>query len=182
MVDKREKRRRAELLRGSPWDREKAARDTPVRFDAEVARAQIASAVGRCTFGDGVSKKSIESAEARLGIRLPPSYRWWLENYGGGTIGGYELVGLWDEFEEEERRHPEDAAPGILLYSVELDRKSGRRPHHEIELLSIEGDEVYMLDLSQESGGENPILLEEPAGLREMYAHDFYEFIWKILR
>ena len=29
-----------------------------------------------------------------LAIAFPPSYRWWLSNYGGGQIGGDIVYGL----------------------------------------------------------------------------------------
>ena len=38
-------------------------------------------------FGEGASDSWVKKAEDRLGISLPPSYKWWLQNYGGGEVG-----------------------------------------------------------------------------------------------
>ncbi len=47
-------------------------------------------------FGDGVSQESIDQAQRDLGILLPPSFKWWLHNYGGGQIRGDIMYGLED--------------------------------------------------------------------------------------
>ena len=47
-------------------------------------------------FGNGVSQEWIDKAEAALGFPLPPSYKWWLRNYGGGDIGGDEITCIYE--------------------------------------------------------------------------------------
>ncbi|MBG8556135.1 SMI1/KNR4 family protein [Hymenobacter guriensis] len=54
--------------------------------------AANADAVDFADFGEGYTGDEICAAEQALGICFPPSYRWWLKNYGGGTIGGMKSI------------------------------------------------------------------------------------------
>lgn len=45
-------------------------------------------------FTGGVDKKKIEELETLMGTQLPNSFKWFLENYGHGGIGGVEILGI----------------------------------------------------------------------------------------
>lgn len=41
-----------------------------------------------------VTDSMLTKAEARLGLKLPNAYRWFLINFGQGGIGGIEVLGI----------------------------------------------------------------------------------------
>ena len=45
-------------------------------------------------FGHGPLDDWIDKAQARLGVKFPPSYIWWLKNYSGGEIYGDEIFSV----------------------------------------------------------------------------------------
>lgn len=45
-------------------------------------------------YGAGVSDEWCARAEEAIGLTLPPSYRWWLQKYGRGSILGDEIFGI----------------------------------------------------------------------------------------
>lgn len=44
--------------------------------------------------GRGVEKNWIKEAEEELGFTLPPSYCWWLRNYGNAFLDGSYILTL----------------------------------------------------------------------------------------
>ncbi|WP_132794633.1 SMI1/KNR4 family protein [Tenacibaculum skagerrakense] len=69
-------------------------------------------------FGDGTSDVWIKKAEARLKVKFPPSYIWWLKNYGGGEINGEEIFSIYElDFDT--------VIGGDIVYINELNRKNG---------------------------------------------------------
>ncbi len=125
-------------------------------------------------FAGGVSNEWIGAAEAALGLRFPPSFRHYLANYGGGSIGGEVVNGLLGiPFA--------DACGPDIVYNTQLDRGRGLDPHL-IVLVDNDGDEVFYLDLSRMGqDGESPVvrvLIEEPT-VRQPYAESFAEFLLK---
>ncbi|XCY74260.1 SMI1/KNR4 family protein [Pseudomonas sp. CBR-F] len=47
-------------------------------------------------YGDGIADEWIYKAEARLGLKLPDSYKWWLKCYSGGEISGEEIYSIYE--------------------------------------------------------------------------------------
>jgi hypothetical protein len=129
-------------------------------------------------FAGGVSEEWIRKAEAALGLHFPPSFRRYLERYGGGRIGGEVVNGLLGiPFE--------DACGPDIVYNTQLDRAQSGLDPNLVSLVDNDGDEVFYLDLSRvDEDGESPVvrvLIEEPTA-RQTYAENFAEFLLKRIR
>lgn len=125
-------------------------------------------------FGNGVSQATIDKAEAALGFALPPSYKWWLLNYGGGQIEGDIVFGL-DERDEDEG---DVWWPNI----VELAQRNERNGFYGKERLQFyEGnEEEFLFDTqSRDENGEFEVLYREDAGEEIPYAESFADFLRK---
>jgi hypothetical protein len=128
--------------------------DTNDRF-AELSALIAASR--RAKFGRGVGPEIIADAERHLGLQFPPSYRWWLNRYGAGYLGGYELQGLFNE--PIAARDPELPLVGDIVDRAGRNAAAKLYPPHLLELLSHEGDEIYFFDtLRRSADGEYPIV------------------------
>jgi hypothetical protein len=131
--------------------------DFPERIEEvnEELEAHI-EASGRARFGQGVSEDVMLDAERFLGMRFPPSYRWWLRRYGAGYLGGHELQGLAPVKPSE--RDPSELFVGDVVGTARLNCARGH-PKHLIELLNRDGDEIYYLDMSRVAeDGEAPVV------------------------
>jgi hypothetical protein len=113
--------------------------------------APIASSK-RAKFARGVPEAIIADAEQHLGLRFPPSYRWWLAEYGAGYLGGYELQSLLPQPIAE--RDSDLPLVGDIVDTAGRNAASVLRPAHLLELLSYEGDEVYFFDTARRSAAE----------------------------
>lgn len=124
-------------------------------------------------FGDGVSEEAIAGAETDLGLRLPPSYRWWLRNYGGGQIGGDIVYGIDEE---------SDGRADIR----ELVKSDGERSLQSCRQLTIciGNEESFCVDLScLDDEGESPVLwVDGDSGGAYPYASSFAAFLERRIR
>src|SRR5437016_2982599 len=107
---------------------------TPDRYDRI---AEVIAKSDRANFGHGVAEEVIADAERHLGLAFPPSYRWWLSNYGTGYVGGYELQGLFPEMIAA--REPDLPLIGDVVYLADRHAKRSGHPIHLLEILSYEG-------------------------------------------
>ncbi len=126
-------------------------------------------------FVGGVSDEWIERAEAALGLHFSPSFRHYLREYGGGSIGGEVVNGLLGvEFEE--------ACGPDIVYNTLLDRAQSGLDKSLIVLVDNDGDEAFYLDAGHvEPGVESPVirvLIEDPTA-RQQYAKSFADFLLK---
>lgn len=122
------------------------------------------------TFGSGVDDIWIEKAQKRLRVRFPPSFVWWLKNYGGGEIDGDEIFSIYEmDFDS--------VVGGDIVYINELYREKGRATPGELFIQKSDFGEDYYIDLNQiDDRGESPIYVAPP-GVR--YAEDFLHFLEK---
>ena len=148
--------------------------ETDNRF-AELA-ALIASS-RRAQFGPGVLPEIVADAERHLGVRFPPSYRWWLLNHGAGYLSGHELQGLCPE--PIAKRDPEMPPVGDIVNLAHRNAAANQYPSHLIEILSYEGDETYFFDTPRCSAdGEWPVVcIGAGASDPQDIAADFAEFL-----
>lgn len=129
----------------------------------------------RIDFGtseEGCSDLWIQKAQERLSVRFPPSYVWWLKNYGGGEIDGDEVFSIYEmDFDT--------VIGGDIVYINELARKNGFVKDNELILLHSDLGEDYCFDLSQiDEDGESPVLKYPPM---KKYADNFFDFLVKRL-
>ncbi len=123
-------------------------------------------------FGEGREEHWIARTEARLGLSLPPSYRWWLRHYGGGEVGGEEIFSVYDT------ENP--AGGGDLLRMHELNRRRGRVQGNELYLCQPGTDEEFFFRTSLTVNGEWPIIRRDRIHhTEEVYAPDFASFLFR---
>ena len=183
MTKKSKKEYRQSLLRGTPYQR--APFPPQMNISKEMVMELIESHKHESfgSYANGCSHIVIAKAEKRLGLAFPPSYIWWLVNYGGGQVGGTEIYSVYEKYHDQEEVD-DIAYPGDIVFVAERARKRGVLPNGRLEIMNIDGDEVYYFDTSQSpADGEWPIcLLEAGADQAEMYARNFLEFLYKIIR
>lgn len=114
--------------------------------------AALIASSKRAKFGRGTPADIIADAERHLGMQFPPSYRWWLANYGAGYIGGHELQGLFPL--PLETRDPDMPLIGDIVDRARQNAANRLYPSHLLELLSYEGDEVYFFDTRRRSSDD----------------------------
>ncbi len=121
-------------------------------------------------FGDGVDASWIANAEEAIGIPLPDSYRWWLENYSGGEVGGEEIFSIYEE--DFDSVVGGDIVAMYRNYQAEPNAKTGRIPicHSDV-------DGVFYFDTSLPAATGEYAVFSEATG--KQYAADFIEFLKK---
>jgi len=119
-------------------------------------------------FGDGCSDYWIDWAQKRLNVTFPPSYIWWLKNYGGGEVIRDEIYSVYEM---------ENVVGGDIVYMNELNRKNGFSDKTQLVIQENDFAEVYYFDLLQlDSDGEYPVY-REFCGDKYFYAKDFLGFL-----
>jgi antitoxin YobK len=126
--------------------------------------------VSFANYGNGVSEDWIISAQNRLNVIFPPSYIWWLLNYGGGEINGEEIFSIYEmDFDS--------VIGGDIVYMNELNRKNNLISLNQLIIMENGFGEIYYFDLlTKTETGEYSIYL---LGLEKKYADNFYEFLEK---
>lgn len=129
--------------------------------------------------GRGVEKNWIKEAEEELGFTLPPSYCWWLRNYGNAFLdGSYILTLTSPEFR--------DISDNDLLYIHRLnvaDEDWCKQHPHRLELFVPDSDDLYYFDTSsKDSDGEFKIMCYDLMnGIIYEYAPTFADFLEKLI-
>ncbi|WP_050029915.1 SMI1/KNR4 family protein [Verrucomicrobium sp. BvORR034] len=121
------------------------------------------------------SDQWIRKAEQRLGMPFPPSYLWFLRNYGGGEITGDEVFSIYQmEFEE--------VFGGDIVFKYLAHIKDGTIAASEIPVCETDFGEVFILDASvRDESGEYPVYRLFGKN-RELYAANFAEFLERKIR
>lgn len=123
--------------------------------------------VGFPPFGNGVSEDAIRAAEGALGVAFPPSYRWWLRNFGGGQVGGDIVYGL-DEAAID--------APDIVKLRA-ADMADRIMQPHELRFY-IGNAESFLFDTRRRlESGEFAIYYLEAGQPASRYADSYDEFL-----
>lgn len=120
-------------------------------------------------FGEGVNPKRIQEVENKLGLSFSISFKWWLENYAGGTIGDDEIYSIYDE------KH--DNVPGgniVFMRNLYL-KQPGNNKNELIILDNIFG--TYYFDLTSKDSNYEYLIFEKKSN--KVYATDFIDFLIK---
>ncbi|SFU58476.1 SMI1-KNR4 cell-wall [Aliiroseovarius crassostreae] len=113
----------------------------------------------------------IQETEDLVGAKLPPSYLWFVKNYGGGEIYGEEIFSIYRVFQPE-------SAGDIGVNTLRF-REAGFIAQSEIALCSNDFGEIFTLDVSVHSDeGEYPVYVRR-GKQREAYAENFAAFLAK---
>ncbi len=112
----------------------------------------------------------VDRAEKVLGMKFPPTYRQFLETYGCGDIGGFEVYGIiGNDFDSS-------GIPDAIWLTMQL-RKTGLPEHYIV--ISDEGDgAICVLDSNAANDdGEFPVLRYELDGTVSLLGEDFGTFL-----
>lgn len=121
---------------------------------------------------DAVDQAWIVKAEHVLNRPLSVSYKWFLENYAGGEIGGEEIYSLYGvDFET--------VNGGDIVFQYLVGQKAKLLDEEKLVVSETDLGEVFFFDYSYFRDGECPIFLRLPSGRAEKYADNFYEFLIK---
>ena len=122
-------------------------------------------------FGDGISKDFISQREKDLDCTFSPSYKWWLENYGGGNIAGEEVYSIYKSGLE--------FPCGDIVYMYRKTHNDGVYNYDSNKIMiydsDIDGDFYFDSSIVDENG-EWAVF----SGINdERYADNFLEFLKK---
>lgn len=122
--------------------------------------------------GRGVEKNWIKEAEEELGFTLPPSYCWWLRNYGNAFLDGSYILTL---------TSPEFRDILVMIFSIFI--VPMRLMRISVNSILIGSDELYYFDTSsKDSDSEFKIMCYDLMnGIIYEYAPTFADFLEKLI-
>jgi len=122
--------------------------------------------------GRGVEENWIKEAEEELGFTLPPSYCWWLRNYGNAFLDGSYILTL---------TSPEFRDILVMIFSIFI--VPMRLMRISVNSILIGSDELYYFDTSsKDSDGEFKIMCYDLMnGIIYEYAPTFADFLEKLI-
>lgn len=122
-------------------------------------------------YGEGVAAEWVTRGEERLGLKFPPTYVWWLENYGGGCVADEEIYSIYEQDFDK-------VSGGDIVHMHEVLQRQGMYPRNCLVVCMFD-DWVFYFDLEKQGeDGEMPVY-EYNSG--QLYASDFVEFLEKRL-
>ena len=68
---------------------------------------------------------------------------------------------------------------GDITYNHYMNLKNKLCEPHELEVCSTDFGEIFYFNFKEFDNGECPVYLRLPSGESVLYAHDFYEFLYK---
>ncbi len=118
--------------------------------------------------------KEISQVEKYLGLKLPDSYKWFLETYGSGGMDTFDFFGI-----ESDR---EDISLYTVVYATDDYRKKGMKK--ELVVIQDYGDYVKCIDTSKcNENNESPIVNWScyDNGDIDFVSDAFINYFWEIL-
>ncbi|MDG0767194.1 SMI1/KNR4 family protein [Bacillus halotolerans] len=119
-------------------------------------------------FTGGISEEKIREIQNRLNVKLPESYKWFLNKYGSGGIYGVNILG-----------HGKASARVVTVteeYRIHYDLSDG------IVVIEYVDEFSYCLDTNKMENGECPVIVwANEAGHGDTVADNFLQFLMKEL-
>jgi len=117
------------------------------------------------------SSERLKETEKLLGVKLPPSYLWFVKNYGGGEVYGEEIYSIYPVLSEQ--------SVGDIAYQTKWFRDKGFVSKSDVVISSNNFGEIFFLNTSESDDlGEYPVYIK--VGDSKMkYADNFAEFLYK---
>ncbi|MCR6598847.1 SMI1/KNR4 family protein [Bacillus halotolerans] len=119
-------------------------------------------------FTGGISEEKIREIQNRLNVKLPESYKWFLNKYGSGGIYGVNILG-----------HGKVSARVVTVteeYRIHYDLSDG------IVVIEYVDEFSYCLDTNKMENGECPVIVwANEAGHGDTVADNFLQFLMKEL-
>lgn len=117
----------------------------------------------------------ISEVEEELGLRLPPSYRWWLQNFGSAWLIGAHILSVGPP----EHREYNDSDL-IYYHRLNIEDADWREQFpHRLDLFVPDSDELYFFDTSApDENGEFPVMCYDLMnGIIDVCAPTFADFL-----
>lgn len=120
------------------------------------------------------SDEWIANAQDALGVEFPPSYKFFLKNYGGGEIHGDEIFSIYQiPFDQ--------AVGGDIVFQTASNKDRGFLNDGEIAICWTDYGELFFMDGNNPlENGEYPVVIQTGKE-RHVYANSFSEFIVKFV-
>jgi hypothetical protein len=119
-------------------------------------------------------KEWIRRIETRLGVALPDSYKWFLQNYSGGEVNGDEIYSIYQIDDEE-------VSSGDIVHQYLVNKRAGYIENHEIPLMSTDFGEFFLLDASiAQENNEYPVYIKRGDD-KQLFAENFIEFLTRVI-
>ena len=126
-------------------------------------------------YGDGIADEWIYKAEARLGLKLPGSYKWWLKYYSGGEISGEEIYSIYEMDFDSVRG-------GDIVYMSIVNGRNGLCGKERLFICEPPGagESFYFATDDGLNDGEYPVYrLDLSSQTSSLYAKNFIDFLEK---
>ncbi|MBL5783667.1 hypothetical protein B5V88_17500 [Heyndrickxia sporothermodurans] len=116
-------------------------------------------------FTGGVDGKQIDYVQDTLKLKLPESYKWFLNNYGSGGLYGVDILGV--------------ARSNIATVVMETERYRELGMNENLVVIEDVDEYAYCLDTSNMENNECPVIAWNKQGGLDDYntAENFYEFL-----
>lgn len=113
----------------------------------------------------------VAETENKIGCKLPPSYLWFVKNYGGGHVYGEEIFAIYPVLS--------DLSVGDIAYQTKSEREQGFVRDSAVVVCSNDFGETFYFDTStQDDDGEYPVFVKAGAN-EKRYADGFAGFLYK---
>jgi len=116
-------------------------------------------------FTGGVDVKQIDYVQDTLKLKLPESYKWFLNNYGSGGLYGVDILGV--------------AKSNIATVVIETESYRDLGMSENLIVIEDIDEYAYCLDTSKMVNNECPVIAWNKQGGLDDYntAENFYEFL-----
>ncbi|MFV0452192.1 MAG: SMI1/KNR4 family protein [Propioniciclava sp.] len=104
---------------------------------------------------------------------MPPSYLWFVDNYGGGEVYGEEIFSIYSTFRPE--------SVGDLAVSTCRFREEGLTSPTEIAIWSTDFGEIFTLEALHVLNDAEYRVYVQRGPHREEYAENFADFLTKCI-
>jgi hypothetical protein len=124
------------------------------------------------------SQVLISAAERRLALKMPPTYRRFLQDFGAGSFGSEEVYGV------IEGNFEESSVPDAIWCTI-TERRTADLPPNLLAIGNDGGGRFFCIECVSDSNREAPVVLWEPdmeRSERERVASDFGEFLLTLVR
>jgi antitoxin YobK len=117
----------------------------------------------------------IEKTETILCTRLPDSFKWFLNNYGGGEVRGDEIFSIYQS-------ELATTSGGDIAYQYTVNLRHHSIQKTEIPVCATDFGELFVMDSSEPAkDGEFPIY-RKTGSIRDFYASDFAGFLIRFIQ
>lgn len=149
--------------------------------ELEAALRLIAERPELSDFAGPRPERLVDAAETTLGLRLPPTYRHFVQTLGAGGFGAEEIYGIVDD------NFTDSTIPNGIWLTLKH-RKTSHLPDSMVMIYSDGTGSYFALDTNKRNeDGESPVMVWQPGASRpgdklEIVAPDFGSFFLARLR